>query len=199
MQRMEELKEFLQEYRIERTLAKERNMENDCQCILPELENKIDLLIQEQSTLQESGEQETIKYLSFFRLMTSGYTQSYETAIAMGNKKLYLDAHMECVYWKPEGLFDNISQDMQKAAEILSQKFTQIEKYELFYIQKILFLDDWELLCRFLPQLVQGIAGRITSSSLLLEEEMEVLGGGYMEEPITVCYITKEGEVRNGK
>ena len=40
MQRMEELKEFLQEYRIERTLAKERNMENDCQCILPELENK---------------------------------------------------------------------------------------------------------------------------------------------------------------
>ena len=49
MQRMEELKEFLQEYRIERTLAKERNMENDCQCILPELENKIDLLIQEQS------------------------------------------------------------------------------------------------------------------------------------------------------
>ncbi len=78
MQRMEELKEFLQEYRIERTWAKERNMENDCQCMLPELENKIDLLIQEQTALQESGEQETIKYLSFFRLMTSGYTQSYE-------------------------------------------------------------------------------------------------------------------------
>ena len=199
MQRTAELREFLQEFRRERTSAKKENMEKYCHFMLPELENKVDLLIQEQTAFQESGEQGKITYLAFFRLMSSGYTQSYETAIAMGNKKLYLDAHMDCVYWKPEEIFDSIAEDIKKVAEILYQKFTQIEKYELFDIQQILFLDDWELLCKFLPQLVQGIAGRITCSSLLLEEEIEVLGGGYMEEPKTVCDILSEVEVRNVK
>lgn len=199
MQHTAELAEFLQEYRIERTSAKKEDMGKYCQLMLPELESKVDVLIQGQIAFQESGEQGKIKYLSFFRLMSSGYTQSYEAAIAMGNKKLYFDAHMDCVYWKPDGLYNDIVKDLKKVAEILNQKFTQIEKYELFYIQQILFLDDWELLCKFLPQLVQGIAGRITGSSLLLEEEIEVLCGGYMEEPENVCHITREGEVRNGK
>lgn len=68
----------------------------------------------------------------------------------------------------------------------------------MFYIQQRLLSDDWELFCTFLPQLARGIADQITGSSLWTEEELEVLCGGYMERPQTVCRINTGGD-KDGK
>ncbi len=195
MQRTKELEDCLQDYRTERTAAKMADMEKNYTKMLPALEEKIDLLINAQAALQETGEQGRIKYLYFLRLLSSGYTQSHEIALAMANERLYLDVCMDCVYWKPDIIYKGIPEDMKKAESLLNKEFIRLEKYELFHIQQRLLSDDWELLCTFLPQLVKGIADRITGSSLLMEEEMEVLCSGYMDKPETACHINTGGNV----
>ena len=83
---------------------------------------------------------------------------------------------------------------MRGSQDILNKEFVRLEKFEMFYVQQRLLSDDWELLCTFLPQLARGIADRITGSSLLTEEELEVLYGGYMEKLQTVCRINTGGD-----
>lgn len=194
MRRTEELEACLQDYRAERMAAKRAHLEKNYIRMLPALGEKTDHLIRMQAAYQAAGRQERIKNLAFFRLGSSAYTQSHETALALSNRKLYLDGCMDCVYWRPDILYEGTAVDLEKAEGLLNRKFLRLEKYEMFYIQQRLLSDDWELLCTFLPRLVQGIADRITGSSLLVEEEMEVLCGGYMEEPRTVCRIRTGGD-----
>ena len=189
MQRTKELEDYLQDYRVERTAAKRAALEQNYTEMLPALGEKTDLLVKAQAAYQETGRQERVKYLIFFSLRSSGYTQSHEIALAMSNDRLYMDKCMDCVYWKPDIIYEGIAEDLGKAESLLTKEFIRLEKYELFYIQQKLLSDDWKLFCTFLPRLVHGIADRITGSSLRMEEEMEVLCGGYMEKPETVCHM----------
>lgn len=198
MQRTKELEVYLQDYRAERITAKRAKLEKNYTMMLPALREQTDHLVRVQTAYQETGRQGRIKNLAFFRLGSSGYTQSHETALAMSDRKLYLDKCMDCVYWKPDIVYEGIAGDLEKAEDLLGKKFIRLEKYEMFYIQQRLLSDDWELLCTFLPQLARGIADRITGSSLLTEEELEVLCGGYMERPQTVCRINTGGD-KDGK
>ena len=198
MRRTKELEVYLQDYRAERTAAKRAELEKNYTRMIPALGEKTDRLVRLQTAYQAAGRQERIRNLAFFRLGSSAYTQSHETALAMSNRKLYLDKCMDCVYWKPDIVYEGLAGDLEKAGYLLGREFIRLEKYEIFYIQQRLLSDDWELLCAFLPRLVQGIADRITGSSLLLEDELEVLCGGYMEKMQTVCRINTGGE-RNGK
>lgn len=198
MRRTEEMAAYLQDYRAERIAAKRAELEKNYTGMLPALGEKTDLLVRTQAAYQETGRQGQLRYLAFLRLRSGGYTQSYETALTMTDKRLYLDKCMDCVYWKPDIVYEGLAGDLEKAGYLLGREFIRLEKYEIFYIQQRLLSDDWELLCAFLPRLVQGIADRITGSSLLLEDELEVLCGGYMEKMQTVCRINTGGE-RNGK
>lgn len=198
MRRTKEMEDCLQDYRAERTAAKRAELEKNYTRMIPALGEKTDRLVRLQTAYQAAGRQERIRNLAFFRLGSSAYTQSHETALAMSNRKLYLDKCMDCVYWKPDIVYEGLAGDLEKAGYLLGREFIRLEKYEIFYIQQRLLSDDWELLCAFLPRLVQGIADRITGSSLLLEDELEVLCGGYMEKMQTVCRINTGGE-RNGK
>lgn len=198
MRRTKELEVYLQDYRAERTAAKRAELEKNYTRMIPALGEKTDRLVRLQTAYQAAGRQERIRNLAFFRLGSSAYTQSHETALAMSNRKLYLDKCMDCVYWKPDILYEGIAVDLEKAEDLLNKRFIRLEKYEMFYIRQRLLSDDWELLCTFLPRLVQGIADRITDSPLLVEEDVEVLCGGYMEKPQTVCRIDTGGE-GNGK
>lgn len=74
MQRMKELEDYLQDYREQRTAAKRADMEKNYIRMMPALAEKTDLLVGAQAALQETGEQGRIKYLCFFRLLSSGYT-----------------------------------------------------------------------------------------------------------------------------
>lgn len=195
MQRTKELTDFLQTYRAERKAARKEVLEESYPKMLPVLTETIDHLVKSQADIQETEAQRRIKYLCFFRLRSSGYTQSHEIALAMADKKLYLDEAMDCIYWMPDVIHEEIEKDMEEAENLLAKAFIRLEKYELFHIRQQLLSDDWELLCGVLPRLVKAIEGRITGSSLLLEDGLEVLCGGYMEEPETVCCInTKEAD-----
>lgn len=195
MQRTKELTDFLQTYRAERKAARKEVLEESYPKMLPALTETIDHLVKSQADIQETEAQRRIKYLCFFRLKSSGYTQSHEIALAMADKKLYLDEAMDCIYWMPDVIHEEIEKDMEEAENLLAKAFIRLEKYELFHIRQQLLSDDWELLCGVLPRLVKAIEGRITGSSLLLEDGLEVLCGGYMEEPETVCCInTKEAD-----
>lgn len=195
MQRTKELTDFLQTYRAERKAARKEVLEESYQKMLPALTETIDHLVKSQGDIQETEAQRRIKYLCFFRLRSSGYTQSHEIALAMADKKLYLDEAMDCIYWMPDVIHEEIEKDMEEAENLLAKAFIRLEKYELFYIRQQLLSDDWELFCGVLPRLVKAIEGRITGSSLLLEDDLEVLCGGYMEEAETICHIyTKEAD-----
>lgn len=102
MRRTKELEAYLQDYRAERMAAKRVDLEKNYTRMLPALREKIDHLVRVQTAYQETGRQGRIKNLAFFRLGSSGYTQSHETALAMSDQKLYLDECMDCVYWKPD-------------------------------------------------------------------------------------------------
>lgn len=193
MQRTKELTDFLQTYRAERKNARKEMIEESYQKMLPALTETIDHLIRNQTDIQETQAQRRIKYLCFFRLRSSGYTQSHEIALAMADKRLYLDEAMDCIYWMPDVIHEEIEKDMEEAENLLTKAFIRLEKYELFHIRQQLLSDDWELFCGVLPRLVKAIEGRITDSSLFLEDDLEVLCGGYMEEAETICHIyTKE-------
>ncbi len=194
MRRTKELEVYLQDYRAERTAAKRAELEKNYTRMIPALGEKTDHLVRLQTAYQAAGRQERIRNLAFFRLGSSAYTQSHEIALAMSDKKLYLDECMDCVYWKPDIVYEGIAGDLEKAEDILNKEFVRLEKFEMFYVQQRLLSDDWELLCTFLPQLARGIADRITGSSLLTEEELEVLYGGYMEKLQTVCRINTGGD-----
>lgn len=195
MQRTKELTDFLQTYRAERKAARKEVLEESYPKMLPALTETIDHLVKSQADIQETEAQRRIKYLCFFRLRSSGYTQSHEIALAMADKMLYLDEAMDCIYWMPDVIHEEIEKDMEEAENLLAKAFIRLEKYELFHIRQQLLSDDWELFCGVLPRLVKAIEGRITGSSLLLEDGLEVLCGGYMEEPETVCCInTKEAD-----
>lgn len=195
MQRTKELTDFLQTYRTGRKAARKDVLEESYPKMLPALIEVIDHLVRSQADIQETEAQRRIKYLCFFRLRSSGYTQSHEIALAMADKKLYLDEAMDCIYWMPDVIHEETEKDMEEAENLLTKAFIRLEKYELFHIRQQLLSDDWELFCSVLPWLVKAIEGRITGSSLLLEDDMEVLCGGYMEEPEAVCHIyTKEGD-----
>lgn len=193
MQRTKELTDFLQTYRAERKNARKEMIEESYQKMLPALTETIDHLIRNQTDIQEIQAQRRIKYLCFFRLRSSGYTQSHEIALAMADKRLYLDEPMDCIYWMPDVIHEEIEKDMEEAENLLTKAFIRLEKYELFHIRQQLLSDDWELFCGVLPRLVKAIEGRITDSSLFLEDDLEVMCGGYMEEAETICHIyTKE-------
>ena len=193
MQRTKELTDFLHTYRAERKAARKEVLEESYQKMLPALTETIDHLVKSQADIQETKAQRRIKYLCFFRLRSSGYTQSHEIALAMADKRLYLDEAMDCIYWMPDVMHEEIEKDMEEAENLLTKAFIRLEKYELFHIRQQLLSDDWELFCGVLPRLVKAIEGRITDSSLFLENDLEVLCGGYMEEAETICHIyTKE-------
>ncbi|MEZ3471762.1 MAG: hypothetical protein K1W27_02795 [Lachnospiraceae bacterium] len=195
MQRTKELTDFLQTYRAERKNARKEMIEESYQKMLLALTETIDHLIRNQTDIQEIQAQRRIKYLCFFRLRSSGYTQSHEIALAMADKRLYLDEAMDCIYWMPDVMHEEIEKDMEEAENLLTKAFIRLEKYELFHIRQQLLSDDWELFCGVLPRLVKAIEGRITDSSLFLENDLEVLCGGYMEEAETICHIyTKEAD-----
>lgn len=181
MDRYAELEKEIRDYRAERMKAKEEYLHNHYRLLFPSLFATLDTLIQEQMNQQKESGQEKIKNLSFHRLLSSGYTKSYEIAIGMSSEKLYLDEQMLYVYWKPELIYQNIERDMEEIRKCLNEKFVRLEDAELLHIKQKILSDDWNLFCDFLLKMADEVAERILSSSLLLDAELQILYGNYMD------------------
>lgn len=197
MDRCKELEEYLEEYRICRRNLKKSILEEKYALLIPSLFTVLDGLIQEQIAMQESGEQGRIKYLVFQYLLTSGYTGSCEMAVSLSNSALYLDENMICTYWKPELIYENTDKDMEEVRRRLNRKFIRIEEYELLHIKQKLLLDDWELFVDTLGKMSGEILGEIMESTLLLEDEIQILSGAYMDK-LEVVHKIKSGSRQAG-
>ena len=92
--------------------------------------------------MQESEEQDKIKYLIFQYLRISTYTGSCEMAVSLSNSALYLDKNMICTYWKSELIYENTDKNMEEAKRRLNRKFIRIEEYELLHIKQKLLSDN---------------------------------------------------------
>ena len=182
MQRCKELEHYIEEYRANRLNRKRAEITATPDTLLPSLTDALDILIQEQCRMQREGSQEKVKYILFHPLLTSVCTGSLETAAGMGNFMLYLDKHMSYTYWKPESIYQDMDKDMEEVRRLLGQKFVRIEEYEMLFLKRRLYLDDWTLFCEALKPAMGSIEEKIKDSALLVEEEVQVLCGGYMEK-----------------
>lgn len=198
MERIPELEEYIKEYRTNRQSEKSSMAEKEYHSLLPSLCSCMDSLIKEQIFRRESDEQEGIKYILFFRLLSSGYTGSGETALGMSNSMIYLDDNLSSVYWRPDLIYKGIDEDMENVKHILQQKYLRIEEFELLYLKQKLLLDDWEVFCKIIGKLTEGIAERVISSPLPLEDELEILYGDYMDRLDVAAKIDTEGRRKNG-
>lgn len=182
MDRCKELEAYIEEYRIGRKNIKKSILEEKYTLLISTLFIVLDDLIQEQAAMQESGEQDRIKYLIFQYLRTSAYTGSYEMAVSLSNSALYLDENMISVYWRPELIYENIDKDMEEVRQKLNKKYVRIEEYELLHIKQELLSDDWELFTDTLGKMSDQILSKIAESTLLLEDEIQILCGAYMDK-----------------
>lgn len=199
MDRCKEMEAYLEEYRIDRRILKKSILEEKYTLLIPPLFTVLDDLIQEQVAMQEYGEQGRIKYLVFQYLLTSGYTGSYEMAVSLSNSALYLDENMIYAYWKPELIYENTDKDMEEVRRRLNRKFIRIEEYELLHIKQKLLLDDWELFVDTLKKMSGEIFNKVMASTLLLEDEIQILCGAYMDKLEIVHKIKSESRQAGGK
>jgi len=182
MQRCKELENYIEEYRTNRLNRKRDSLNNRQDVLLPSLTETLDTLIQEQCMMQREGKQEKVKYILFHPLLTSVYTGSLEIAAGMGNFMLYLDKRMSYTYWKPESIYQGMDKDMEEVRRLLGQKFIRIEDYEMLFLKRRLYMDDWMLFREALKHAVGNIEAKMQGSELQMEERMQILCGGYMEK-----------------
>lgn len=198
MERIAELEEHIKEYRVFRKDAKRNLLQAEFESLFPSFCTCLDILVKEQEAKREPGKHDKIKFILFFRLLSSGYTNSGEIAIGMSNAMLYLDDNFSCVYWKPDFVYAGIDKDMEQVRHILCQKFIRLEEYELMHLKQKLLLDDWEVFSKIIGRLAGKITEQLINSSLPLEDELEILYGNYMEQLDTAGKLETGRRKENG-
>lgn len=189
MDRDRELAAYINEYRKERMRIKTNSLNNNISKLLPEFYSKLDSLIFEQVTKQKEELQGVIENLLFCRLISSGYTGSFELALGLSNSMIFQDDNINYVYWTPKVIYDSIQSDMQDIEKELHKKFVQLEVYELFRFKQKLLLDDWRVFCSVIDKLVEATPDRFINSQLLYDKDIQVLCGNYMGPLDFICSI----------
>ncbi|WP_349672888.1 hypothetical protein [Lacrimispora sp.] len=188
MNRCNELEEWIEEYRKDRIEKKSEYLANNLSAMELLFYEKLELLIREQTILQESETEREVKYFYLCRLMSSEYTESYEAVLGLSNQMLYLDEQKSQVYWFPHMIYKNIQMDMKEVEQIVRKKFLRLEAAELFYLKRKLLGDDWDLLQKCFSDLIKGAMDVFKNRSLKLEKELVVLSGNYMDHLQTVWH-----------
>ena len=181
MERFTSMEKSIYQYRMERRNNKQEYLNNKYLLLIPSLLAVLGRLADEQISKQGTEEQGKVKYIIFQRLLTSEQTGSFEIYVGLSDAMLYLDEEMDYLFWKPELLYEDIDQAVWEIKQILSKEYVQIEEHELLCLKQKLFLDDWELFVGILKKIAGEIVGEIAKSSLLLEDEIQILCGNYMD------------------
>lgn len=159
----------------------------------PVFKEKLTILVNEQIHRQAEENQDQIRYLYLCRLISSGYTGSNEVIMGLSNSMLYLDENRSETFWHPQQIHAEIEQDMKEAEKQLRRKYVRLQEYEFFHIRKRLLCDDWGLLKQSFIRLIQKQKGLLFESPLLIENELLVLCGDYMEQLEINCCVSSEG------
>ena len=193
MERKKDMEEYLKDYRINRFEDKRARLNQYESKLSLTFQNKLKTLIIEQENRQKENSEDKIKCFYFCRLMSSVYTESYESILGMSSSTLYLDEKRSQIYWIPECIYETIDKDMVEAEKILRRKFIRIQEFDLFYIKRKLLDDDWKLLKKVFVTLSKQSMNLIMNSSLKLDDEFLFLCGNYMEN----LKIMLQARVRN--
>ena len=172
MDRDRELAAYVNEYRKERMRIKTNILDNNISKLLPGFYSKLDSLIFEQVTKQKEKLQGVIENLLFCRLISSGYTGSFDLALGLSNSMRFQDDNINYVYWTPKVIYDSIQSDMQDIEKELHKEFVQLEVYELFRLKQKLLLDDWRVFCSVIDKLVEATPDRFINSHLLYDKDI---------------------------
>lgn len=181
MDRRKEMEEYLKDYRTERLRIKKIYLENNLIKLESAFHEKLDILIADQLQRQKEDNAVKLKNIFLCRLISSGYTESYETILGMSSVMLYMDEKKSQVYWCPELVYENIVQDMDAVEKLLRIKFLRLEDFELFFLKQKLLYDDWTLLQECFRNLFKQSVSLIMNSPLRLENEVLILSGDYMD------------------
>ncbi|HCD45544.1 MAG TPA: hypothetical protein DEQ64_17805 [Lachnoclostridium sp.] len=181
MDRRKKMEEYLKDYRTERLKIKKIYLENNLIKLESAFHEKLDILIAEQLQRQKEDNAVKLKNIFLCRLISSGYTESYDVILGMSNVMLYMDEKKSQVYWYPELVYENIVQDMDAVEKLLRIKFLRLEDFELFFLKQKLLYDDWTLLQECFRNLFKQAVSLIMDSPLRLENEFLILSGDYMD------------------
>lgn len=192
MDRKADIAEYLNEYRQQRKAEKQGWLSENTDELIPLFFKKIKDLIAVQLQKQREEPAEKIKFIFLCRLLSSGYTESYESILGMSSDMLYLDEKKSLVFWQPTLVYKNMDKDMEEAEKLLSRNFSLLEPSELFYVRQLLLDDDWDLLKKEFPILAEQAAGLLMDSMLDLEDEISFLYGNYMDH-LEIVWQTERG------
>jgi hypothetical protein len=181
MDRRKKMEEYLKDYRTERLKIKKIYLENNLIKLESAFHEKLYILIAEQLQRQKEDNAVKLKNIFLCRLISSGYTESYDVILGMSNVMLYMDEKKSQVYWYPELVYENIVQDMDAVEKLLRIKFLRLEDFELFFLKQKLLYDDWTLLQECFRNLFKQAVSLIMDSPLRLENEFLILSGDYMD------------------
>lgn len=101
MERKKDMEEYLKDYRINRFEDKRVRLNQYESKLNSTFQNKLRALIIEQENRQKENSEDKIKCFYLCRLMSSVYTESYESMLGMSGPTLYLDEKRSQVYWIP--------------------------------------------------------------------------------------------------
>lgn len=172
MDRKADIAEYLNEYRQQRKAEKQGWLSENTDELIPLFFQKIKDLIADQLQKQREEPSEKIRFVFLCRLLSSGYTESYESILGMSSDMLYLDEKKSLVFWQPALVYKNMDKDMEEAEKLLRRNFSLLEPSELFYVRQLLLDDDWDLLKKEFPILAEQTAGLLMDSMLDLEDEI---------------------------
>ena len=70
MNRFVEMEDYLQDYRIQRSMLKREKLNIECNCFTDSLNEQVKILIEEQVFRQEDKSQGAVKYIIFCNLLS---------------------------------------------------------------------------------------------------------------------------------
>ena len=192
MERIEKMKDNIQEYRVRRAETKRDYLTKYKTKIETDFVEQLNILVRDQLHNQPDVSDRKLSNLFMCRLKSSEYTGSYESILGLSCSQPYLDDQKSQLYWRPPYLYDNLDKDMGEVEKYLRKNFIRIEKYELFRLQQQLLYDDWQIWESIIPELAERNREVITHSPLHINDEILVVSGDYMERLKVIGYIKVE-------
>lgn len=183
MKRISEMENSVKKNWCLRTNVKRKFLNEHYMELKPDFDAKLYNLFEQQKNRSKHIKGRKIQSIYLNRLLSSVYTESYEAVLGAANSDLYLDENKSEIYWYPDLVYKNIDKDIKDVEVSLRKEYIHLEEFEIFQLKKILLNDDWKLLQEIFLYLLKNSVELIANYSIILEEEIQIFSGDYMDRP----------------
>ncbi len=183
MKRISEMENSVKKNWCLRTNVKRKFLNEHYMELKPDFDAKLYNLFEQQKNRSKHIKGRKIQSIYLNRLLSSVYTESYEAVLGAANSDLYLDENKSEIYWYPDLVYKNIDKDIKNVEAFLRKEYIHLEEFEIFQLKKILLNDDWKLLQEIFLYLLKNSVELIANYSIILEEEIQIFSGDYMDRP----------------